>query len=523
MGSEEQTAPTAQTAAAIDIGSNSLRMAVAQVHPDGETEVLERMSRPVRLGQDTFVSGKISPETTAAAAVILRDFRQVLEGYGVELVRAVATSAVREATNRDAFVDRIAVATGLEVEVIEPAEQSMLIVSAVRHAVGDGVDLGKRMAMIVEVGGGSTLLTLLRRGEILSSESFNTGSIRMQEILATAQEPPDRAVALMRQHIAGAVGLTGRSVGLNAVRTFVAIGGDARFAAQHAGQPVPLADLHRVPVAALDALVEGCAGHSAEELVRRYGLAFTDAETLVPALLVYQALLHATRAKEMIVSQVSMRDGLLLDMPRLVTGEQDPELTESIILSARGIGAKYQYDAEHAEQVALLSAQLFDQLQKEHGLSPRHRLLLRVAGLVHDVGAFVSSRAHHKHSFYLVSNAAIFGLRRQDIAIVAQVSRYHRRSVPKRSHLPYTALPHDQRMVVNKLAAILRVADALDRGHCQQVREFTAEVQGRELVIYVRGARDLTLERRALVDKGNMFRDIFGLKVRLEEDAAPAA
>jgi exopolyphosphatase/guanosine-5'-triphosphate,3'-diphosphate pyrophosphatase len=277
-----------------------------------------------------------------------------------------------------------------------------------------------------------------------------------------------------------------------------------------------------VDAKSLDALVEKVIPHSPEELAATYGMPFADAETLVPALLVYQALLRATRSEKMIVSDVTMRDGLLLDLPRYVTGVEDPGLTESIIFSARNIGAKYLYDAKHAEHVARISLRLFDEFQKEHGLTPRHRLLLHVAAVLHEVGKFVGNRSHHKHSWYLISNAEILGLRREDIAIVAVVARYHRRSTPKLSHPEYMALPREQRMVVNKLAAVLRVADALDRGHWSQVSSFQVERRDQDLVILAKGAGDLTLERRALADKQDLFEDIFGMRIRIEQQEVPS-
>jgi exopolyphosphatase/guanosine-5'-triphosphate,3'-diphosphate pyrophosphatase len=171
----------------------------------------------------------------------------------------------------------------------------------------------------------------------------------------------------------------------------------------------------------------------------------------------------------------------------------------------------------HAENVSQLSVKLFDALHDEHRLGRRERLLLRVGGLLHEVGGYVSNRAHHKHSYYLIINSEIFGLSRDEHAIVAHVARYHRRSTPKPSHTDYMALSRESRMVISKLAGILRVADALDRGHAQQVREFAARKSGDELVLEIPGVSDLTLERRAVVSKGNLLEDIYGVKVRLEE------
>ena len=170
----------------------------------------------------------------------------------------------------------------------------------------------------------------------------------------------------------------------------------------------------------------------------------------------------------------------------------------------------------HARTVADIAVRLFDELQAEHGLGPRHRLLLEVASLLHEVGGFVSSRSHHKHSGYLIANSEIFGLNRDEIAVVAQVARYHRRSGPKPSHAEYMALPRETRVTVNKLAALLRVADALARGHVRQAGQLRFDRQGDDLVISIPGVSDVLLEDRAIAGKGDLFEDIYGLKVRLE-------
>jgi len=507
-----------KTIAVIDIGSNSARMVIAEVGPEGKIETIERAQRAVRLGHSSFLLGRLDPPTMNAAVGILRDFRRMLDSYHVEHVRAVATSAVREASNRDAFLDRVQMATGIEVEVIEPTEESRLTVSAVRDALGDALLLGSDTTLIVEVGGGSAMLTILKNGQIAASESCNLGSIRLQEILDTWQEPAERAADLLRHQIANLVSAIRRTMPIESVHSFIAIGGDARFAAHQVGEPGPIPQVTLVDAKRFDDLVAECARLRAEELARRYGMPFADAETLVPALLAYQALLHASAAHRMLVSSVSMRDGLLLDLARSVTGRDDPALVESVIDSAEAIGEKYRYDARHARHVADLSVRLFDELRPEHRLTARERLLLRVAALLHEVGGFVSSRSHHKHSYYLISNSALFGLRRAELQIVAHVARYHRRSPPKATHTDYMMLPRTERIIVNKLAAILRVADALDRGHAQQVRDLVIERRPGELLICVKGVGDLSLERRAMPSKADLFEEIYGMKVRLEED-----
>jgi exopolyphosphatase/guanosine-5'-triphosphate,3'-diphosphate pyrophosphatase len=506
----------------IDIGSNSIRMAVAEVTPEGRVEVLERTQRGVHLGQDTFTAGRISTATMKAAMSILGDFRQILDGYEVREVRAVTTSAVREAANADVFLDRAYMSCGLDVEIISTSEESRLLVSAVREAVASAPEIAFANSLIAEIGGGSALLTAMHDGQIVRSESYRLGSIRLQEALSIRDEAPQKAAELIRHQITGIISAIRGSLPMKSFRTFFAVGGDARFAARRIGKPTQSPLLFTFRPADFDRLVGECEGLTSDKLVRKHGLSRSEAETLVPALLVFQAMIRQAHAREIVVSQTSMRDGLLLDLARKVTGHEDRELVAGVLESARAIGEKYHYDVAHAAHVADLAGRLFDALSAAHGLGWRERLLLRAAGLLHEVGGFVSGRAHHKHSYYLIANAEVFGLTREEQEVVALVARYHRRGTPSPTHPEYVALPRRSRMVVNKLAAILRVADALDRGHGQQVRDFHVERTANELVIQVHNVPDLTLERRAMPAKADLFEEIYGLTVRLEEVQAPA-
>jgi exopolyphosphatase/guanosine-5'-triphosphate,3'-diphosphate pyrophosphatase len=515
--SRPESQPAAKIVAAIDVGSNALRMVIAEVSSEGQIEILERLQRAVRLGQDTFRRGRLGGQAMRAAVAVLRDYKHLLAVYRAERVRAVATTAVREAVNADTFLDRVFMASGLQLEVIGTSEESRLTVSAVRQAVGGALGVDRNQALITEVGGGSTLLTVLENGEIANSQSLRLGSIRLQEVLSTSDEPPERSADLLRHYIGKVIASTRASLPLKDVRSFVAIGGDARFAARQIGKPTASADLYTVDVGEFDQLVNRCGRCSAEELGNRHGLPFADAETLVPALFVYQSLLHSTGSGQMIVSHVSMRDGLLLELAQHVTGQEDESLAQGVIHSAMALAEKYGADLDHARNVAELSLRLFDELSADHGLGDRERLLLRVAALLHEVGAYVGIAAHHKHSYYLISHSEIFGLNRNEIEIVAHIARYHRRSPPKPSHVGYVSLPRETRVVVNKLAAILRVADALSRGYLHRAHDLRLERQDDDLIIQIVGAGDLTLEQRAMAGKGDLFEDIYGMGIRLEE------
>jgi exopolyphosphatase/guanosine-5'-triphosphate,3'-diphosphate pyrophosphatase len=420
------------------------------------------------------------------------------------------------------FLDRVLMTTGLDVEVIDTAEESRLTVSGVRRRLSPEMRANRGLLLVAHCGGGSTLLTVLHQGEIVDSQSLPLGSIRMREMLLTGGESPQQAAEVLEQQISNVLGSAQSGLPLDRIETFIAIGGDARFVARQIGKPLAPDGPLLVARGPFDKLVRQCRELSPEKLAAKFGLAFPDAETLNPALLMYRALLDATRASGLYVSPVSMRDGLLLDLASRVTGREDEALAKGVIRSALAVARKYRVDRRHAQSVADLAVRLFDALLPEHGLSPRHRLLLRVACLLHEVGGFVSNRSHHKHSFYLIANAEVFGLSREEHQLVGHVARYHRRATPQASHPEYMALPRDRRILVSKLAALLRVADAMDRAHAAQVQEFRCERHGEDFVIVVPGATDLTLERKALPQKADLFEEVFGMKVRLEEERMPA-
>ncbi len=384
----------------------------------------------------------------------------------------MATSAVREASNADTFLDRVYIATGLKVEVIGTPEESRLTVSAVRQAVGDALGVNRGEALIADVGGGSTLLTLLEDGEIVTSQSLRLGSIRLQEMFSTSEESPralGRAAPLPHRQRAGGdaeLAAAGRGAVVRRRGRRRPLRRPADRQAHRLGRP---GRRRRRPSST--SWSTAASGARAEELAKRYGLPFAEAETLNPALLVYQNLLRLTQATQMIVSHVSMRDGLLLELARAVTGQEDRSLAEGVIHSAMAIAEKYRVDLPHAQPGRRAGRAAVRRAPA--GARPGGRgtgCCLQVAGLLHEIGGFVSNRSHHKHSYYLIANSEIFGLNREEITLVAHVARYHRRSGPKPSHLEYMALPREARVTVNKLAALLRVADALARGHVRQRR-----------------------------------------------------
>jgi exopolyphosphatase/guanosine-5'-triphosphate,3'-diphosphate pyrophosphatase len=516
-------APAATPVAALDLGASHIRLVVAEIAAGRPIRILEEASRGALLGKDTFTHGRLGAATIEATLKALEGFRRIMDGYGVLRYRAVATSAVREAANADSFIDRVRLRTGLVIETIDGSEENRLSYMAVRAALSGHEAFAAGDALVVEVGGGSADISLLRKGEPLLSGTYALGSIRMRQSLASWHGTHERRMRLLRRHIQNVVGDIRGEMRLKEARQFIALGNDVRFAATRIlGEAAPE---ERVRVLSREAFISFCDQMVAEEpdlIAERHRLTIAESETLIPALLAYRELLSETPAERITIPEASLRFGLLLDMAGPETAQSLEDLRRQVLSSAAALGEKYRYDAVHGQNVAALAARLFDELKADHGLSDRHRLLLEVAALLHDVGAFVSLRGHHKHSQYVLSVSEIFGLSRDDMAIVSNVARYHRRALPQKSHLPFMALDREHRVEVNKMAAILRIANALDADHLQKIRDLRVVKEADALVLEVDGAGDLTMERLAAMARSDLFVETFGQKVLFRETGGQA-
>jgi exopolyphosphatase / guanosine-5'-triphosphate,3'-diphosphate pyrophosphatase len=503
--------------AVIEIGSTGIRLVVAEIAKGGDWHVVDKAGKPVALGRDVFTSGSISREALLACLSVLHGFRELLSGWGIgdDEIRVIATSALREARNRDTFIDRVYLQTGFRVNVVEGIEENRLMYLAVRWALKDDrPQFTRSNSIIIEVGGGSTEMMLLRRGKMVAAHSIRLGTILIDQQVQQAMGSKRYLQRFLQESVKNTRESLSAELDLAHVRTFIVAGSDARLAAVRLGVEIN-DDCWVIERSAFDAFVERIQNYSVEECVQKLRIPFAEAEGIIPGLLTYKLFLEGTAATEIVVPNVSIREGLLITLASGVDPELQEEFFSQVIASAVSLGRKYRYDEAHSLHVARLALTLFDELKPDHGLDRRARLLLEVAAILHDVGMFIRSSGHHKHSQYIVANSEIFGLHRDDLDIVSNVVRYHRKAPPNTTHIAYIALQRDDRMLVLKLASILRVADAMDRGHSQRISEITVERRTDSIVLHAAGHHDLTLEQLGLEEKSDMFLDMFGYKVIL--------
>lgn len=522
--------------AAIDVGSNALRLRIIEAsgssragspqlpllpneRPAAWTEVVSQRA-PVRLGGEVFLSGKLTPASIGLACAALKEFRQAMDGAQVDAYRAVATSAAREAQNSATLVERARREAGIELEVIEGVEEARLIQLAVLRRIS----LDDRSALLVDVGGGSTELTRLEKGKATFSVSLPLGTVRLLEAyLRDAPFLDKRRARLMRETVDRVLG-EAKDTLKSGFDVLVGTGGNVETMADLCPSKIrPPTGERLVDVEALRAMYARLSVMPAPERAKAFNLRPDRADTLVPATSIFLRVAEMLSATGIVAPGVGLKEGMLEELVDKYFNVWDEAGEADVVIGAcTRLGQRYHFDQAHGELVSKLALRLFDDLKNVHNLGRRARLLLCAAALVHDVGDFVRYDGHHKHSYYLVLHSDIMGLTPEERAVVANVARYHRKSTPDPSHPNFHELDKDKRATVRALAAILRIADALDREHLGKVGDVRAVVDRSRLLLTIVGDEERELEEWTVKAKAGLLRDVFGLEVAFAEREARA-
>ena len=496
----------------IEIGSTAIRLLVAQIFPDGSWETVDNAELAIPIGRDVFGEGSISRESLLQCLSILNRFKEAMRNWGIpdEEITVVATSAIRNAENRDSVLDRIAVKTGFRVRVIDGIEEIRLLYLVVSDALKNSSPRRANVnSLVMDVGGGSTEVMLMRGGKMAATHSFSIGTIVIEQQMKAFNGTREDMNRLLEEHAKTAAEKLNSELALDSITQLIAIGSYIRLAAYNAGVKADAlyATINRRDFADFVARV---AGLSTEEISHRYGISYNEAEALLPGLSIYQFFLDKIAGNEIIVPYQSIREGVIL--ASLAAGAKPSSLAfyEQTISSSLTLAEKFRCDKNHYEYVRKISLFLFDALEDELSLSRRARMLLEVAAILHDIGSFIGESGHHLHGEYIVRNSEIFGLSRDELSLVASLVRYHRGEHPSPKHQVYASLPRDDRTMILKLAALLRIADALDCRHSQHIPEYTIELTADTLFLHPAGAHDTTVEKFALERKGRLFEQVFG-------------
>jgi exopolyphosphatase/guanosine-5'-triphosphate,3'-diphosphate pyrophosphatase len=503
--------------AVLEIGSTGIRLNIAEILFGGQWRVLDLAAQPVTLGRDVFTSRELSRDSLLECLAVLHNYRELLTSWGIadNNIHVIATSALRVARNRDIFIDRVRQETGFNLSIVDGIEENRLMYLAVRFALKHDLPMFWRAnSMIIGIGGGSTEIMLLRRGQMVAAHSLKLGTIIIDKHSKHGFGAGISYERYLNESIKNTLGLLNSDMDLAYVRTMVVAGPDARFVADQTGKKLN-DDCRIIERDEFIKFTEKVRNYSIEECVKKFGIPYADADGLIPGILVLKLFLECTGATRVVVPLVSIREGYLIDLAQGVDSTIQEDFYTQIIASSVNLGRKYHFDEPHSRHVAKHCMDLFDALVKEHGMNRRHRMMLESAAILHDIGTFIRDSGHQKHGHYIVANSEIFGLRRDELNIIANVIRYHREEMPSEADFEYVTLQRDERILVLKMASILRVADALDRGHSQQIKKITVERRQETVILHVDKVYDLSLELMGIEEKGGMFLDVFGFKVIL--------
>jgi exopolyphosphatase / guanosine-5'-triphosphate,3'-diphosphate pyrophosphatase len=463
-------------------------------------------------------------------------FKTLAQSLGAQQIVVIATASVREADNEAAFIREVESRTGLRIEVLSGVEEARLIgLAASReysHTAGTkrGVGSGSQSLLNIDIGGGSTELSLMRGTKARMLHSIRIGAVRLTEQFLSNDPPKSKELLAMKREIEAALERPVRemkgekwAVTSGTSGTILAIGAAFQSIAYPDTESVPgeKASGGRIPSMTMTRGELGkfnrhLASISASERKKIPGISDQRAEIIVAGGAILEQTMLALKIHRIRTCEWSLREGVLLDRFSETGGtRQRNGQTDAHLAGAEALGERFGYEAAHWKQVAMLAQTLFDQLKSLHGMKPHDRTLLAAASILHDIGYAISAESHHKHSLYLILNSELTGFTDLERQIIANVARYHRRAFPKAQHEYFSSLPLEDQGRVWMLGGILRLADAMDRSHESRVKNFKAALRGGKVRLELKSVRRCDHERWAIEHKKDMFEEAFGVTVEL--------
>jgi exopolyphosphatase/guanosine-5'-triphosphate,3'-diphosphate pyrophosphatase len=499
--------------AAIDAGSNAIRLVIARATSPKHIQILDCERAAVRLGHNAFTRRVISGDTISRAARAFRQFRDRMDQYNVGAYRAVATAAAREARNYRRLMDRVQRKAGIELEVISSEEEARLVCSAAQWALGDRI----QPRLIFDLGGGSLELNFYQRGVLENRIGLPLGTIRLMETFSIEGVIDEDNANRLRHHILALLRSAMPSPPRLSRSIAVACGGNAEALVRMAAAPM----VERISAINTRLLRDQTWRMLALDVpgrMRVFRIRKDRAEVIGIAAIIFNTLAKWLDLRTMLVPGVGVREGILLDLVAeqysvRTTSEEEKGRASELLASARWFARRLDYNPQHAEHVMRLALSLFDQLRPIHEMGADLRLVLEMGALLHDVGHFVSRKSHHRHGEYLIRNGEIPQLRGWRRDMVAALVRYHNsKSEPQLEHASYAALDGERRRQARVLTSLLRIAEKLESEHAQRISGVDVQIAGRKAIFVIRALDGTRLDLLGLERKSSLFEKEFQLK-----------
>jgi exopolyphosphatase/guanosine-5'-triphosphate,3'-diphosphate pyrophosphatase len=501
--------------AAIDVGSNSIHMVVAQIDPDGGVTTLWRMKEHTGLGKLSFPKRRITNEAIDRGLAVLARFKHAAQTKSAEKVVAVATSAIREASNGGEFIQRAWREHRIRIRVVDAREEARLIYLGARHGSCFG-DKPDEPAMLLDIGGGSAEIIVGTNERAMVLESRKLGASRMTARFIKSDPPDAKDVERLRKHYQKELKpiMTSGVLPLEPAKFVGTSGTLENIAAMCAANSKSTDDVTTIDVKPLDKLVAKLLKSTSDKRTEMPGLDAKRSDQIIAGVLLVQEVMRSIEPlglKKIELCGSALREGILVDyvqrkLPKMQIRREVPDPRRRSVLD---LCRRCEWHKVHSTQVTRLALRLFDELQGLHQLGPLDRELLEYACLMHDIGWHIGGKGHHKHSAYLIRHGKLKGFTEEEVEIMALIARYHRKALPKEKHDDYQSLPKRARQMIDQASAILRVADGLDRSHAGVVRDLDCKVKGKTVTVSLSVETDAELEVWGATRKSEWFETVF--------------
>lgn len=492
-------------------------MEAAEVVPGHPVRILASDREVTRLGESVFRTGIVSEDAMKSTCVVLSRMADLYRRLDTVGVRAVATSAIRDTRNQREFLLRASEAAGTQVEIISGREEARLV----HLGVESNWPQGDKRTLIIDIGGGSAEIIAAECGRMREAFSKPLGAVRLTAIFLKDDPPAPRQLHQMQEYIreklAGVVDRLGHTGWDRAIATSATASAVASAVARVRGSKRDLIDRLQVSTPQVRKLYERLAELNLVGRRSIPGIGPRRAEIIVPGVAVLLEFLRAFQIRSVYYSRAGVRDGIIADLAARNVGAELSRLSRDQRSEVEAMCRRYNVSIDHARKVANISSLLFNALQPLHQLPPATGKLLEAAAYLHDVGHFVSSVGHHKHSYYVVANSDMPGFTERERMLIAALCRYHRKSLPSAVHNAFQALSAEEKRLVLLTIPILRLADNLDRSHDQRIQGLECRLRDGEVLLQVHSQGDVDLEQWAAERSGEAFRQIYNRSISVSK------
>lgn len=500
------------TMAIIDIGSYAIKMKIVEIDNKGNLKEIDNLRRAASIGSDTFAIGKVSFKKVDEICNVLRNYKDVMDEYGVNIYKAVATSAIREADNREYIIDQIKINTGLDIEIISSSEEKYYTYKGIREKNNNFRKFRTEGSLIVDIGAGGTEIAMYNNNKLAFSQNISIGSLRIRELLWELERETLDFSHIIEEFVEGNIDSLRIFKPRIKLNYFVAIGGEISVISRICNDTKEKSKLNYISKKDFLEVYKKVMYTPVHILAREYNIQETRAELLLPSMIIFKKFLDMTKSDGIYAPLVSLRDGIIVDyIDKNYDVKKHIRFSKDIISAATYLAKRYKADLNHARDVKRKSEIIFDSMKDIHGLGERERFLLKISAILHDIGKFINIVNHYTNSYKIIMSSDIIGISKKEMEIIANIAGYHSVVTPNMSHKNYRALNEKDRVKTSKLIAIIRIADSLDRSHKQKIKISNITLEDKVLTIEAKIKEEASLEEWTFKRKSEFFKEVFGI------------